>query len=511
MNFIYKSDGVIIYPGRHLIEIGNSQRRVRPKTFALLLLFLEKPTELLRKQDLLDHIWDDVTVDEQVLVQSISEIRRLFGRSTIIQTYPRKGYSWVSEVETHEYRDEEQLDGIKATSKNNAVLSQPILSLQHHLRKYRYFVTLLFLAIAFYVISNFIVDANLPGYPTTGVVIVLPIKNLITGNDHNWVPLGAMDHLIHSLISKDDIQVMEAEYVLNTMRHAHVPRFYKSDQVERIFDVSGASLIVESQLSGSVDDYHLEYKLRSKTDIKRGVIFDQTLNRVLGKLSQAIADQTGQTLKQTDDSAQNVFNNELMARAVEQLSIGELELAENLLKSLKQLEPNNLIAREFLVKILLKSKRFEQAKVEASAALQVAKASNSERSTKLYFLLAKTETKQGNYDDALLILKQAKLVAELNNDLLNQAYIGQERGYILQQQGDYELARLAYERALAFHGTIRCPVGVSLTHLQLVKMFSEQGEYNQAAEHFSKAKYLIETHQLDSLVSRLNSSELEKH
>ena len=72
---------------------------VRPKTFSLLLVFLQNPSLVLQKEFLLNQVWDDVCVEEQVLVQSIRELRQLFAPLVVIQTYPRKGYAWVFPVE----------------------------------------------------------------------------------------------------------------------------------------------------------------------------------------------------------------------------------------------------------------------------------------------------------------------------------------------------------------------------------------------------------------------------
>jgi DNA-binding winged helix-turn-helix (wHTH) protein len=91
LSYVYLSQGFKIYPHAQAIEQGDNRVQVRPKTFALLLLLLDKPREVLDKRFLLDNIWDDVKVEEQVLVQSVRELRQIFGSADIIQTYPRTG------------------------------------------------------------------------------------------------------------------------------------------------------------------------------------------------------------------------------------------------------------------------------------------------------------------------------------------------------------------------------------------------------------------------------------
>ena len=74
---------------------------------------------------------------------------------------------------------------------------------------------------------------------------------------------------------------MPAEYVLLLMQHTEMSRDYKETQVNQIFEASGASLVVETRVSGSVEDYRLDYKLRRKKDIKLGVVFDKTMEGAL--------------------------------------------------------------------------------------------------------------------------------------------------------------------------------------------------------------------------------------
>ena len=75
--------------------------KIRPKTFALLMLFLQHPFKVLSKQMLLDTIWDDVEVSEQVLFQTIRELRQFFVDVEVIKTHPRKGYAWIADVEEY--------------------------------------------------------------------------------------------------------------------------------------------------------------------------------------------------------------------------------------------------------------------------------------------------------------------------------------------------------------------------------------------------------------------------
>ncbi|RZA00437.1 MAG: tetratricopeptide repeat protein [Moraxellaceae bacterium] len=415
MSLTYQSQGFTIYPQRQLIARGDETIQVRSKTFALLLLLLERPGEVLSKSYLLASIWDDVKVEEPVLVQSVRELRQLFGNADVIQTYPRKGYAWSAEVEKLEHCPFEQPIPASSTrvSPSNKRYVLPTIVL----------VLGLMLCAAFYQVY-----ARSAAKPQTDVVVVMPVKSQLPGNDYNWVSLGVMDQIIHMLVSNKKVQVPPSEYVFQLMHYANLPRNYESDQAPKIFEVSGATLIVETQISGVIENFRMDYKLRSKNDLKRGVIFARDLSELVFKLGQAIADQTGQSLDMAERNAQQTFHNELMARGVEKLDQHEYEAAQKLFQSLIELDPGNLYAREQLIRSLLWPKQFAEAKAEIDKAMPQADKGNSETRARLYFYRAIAFKQQNDIDATLIALDKGLKIIQANgkrksNDHNNRSFI----------------------------------------------------------------------------------------
>lgn len=496
MSLIYHTQGFAIYPHRQVIVLGDETIQVRPKTFALLLLLLEKPREVLSKKFLLDSIWDDVSVEEQVLVQSIGELRKLLRNPEIIQTYPRKGYAWAADVAT-------QTELAAGNVPVPATATPVVIAAKASHRK----ITLGLLSVALLITLAALMfhrNSTATQIPTE-VVMVLPVKNQMQGNDHNWVALGGMDQLINLLAPDKNVQVMTTEYILQVMQYAHVPRVYDSEQVGQIFSVSGATLIVESQLSGTVENYRLDYKLRAKNSIKRGVIFDKDLNQAIHQLAEVVVSQTGQKLY-SDSNAQTAFGNELMVQAMEKLDQMQLEPAVSLFTSMIQLQPENLTARKKLIETLIKLKKFDQAKVEIDAALAQINADNSQEATKIYFLLAVLHLEQDSLDAALATFEKSDQLAQLSNNILYRSHIAFIRGDIYQKRGDLALAQTAYEQSMQLDNSIRCPIGVSISHIKLAKLWSLQGNPKRATEHYNAAKKLIDSNQLDDMQAELASA-----
>jgi tetratricopeptide (TPR) repeat protein len=254
----------------------------------------------------------------------------------------------------------------------------------------------------------------------------------------------------------------------------------------------------------------MDYKLRSKNDLKRGVIFATDLSELVFKLGQAIASQTGQSLDMAEKNAQQTFHNELMARGVEKLDQHEYEAAQKLFKSLIELDPGNLYAHEQLIRALLWSEQFNEAKAEIDKAMSQADNKNSQARARLYLYRAIAYKQQNDINATLIALDKADEAANQSDSVLVQAEISEIRARIYQQKGEFIQAQASYEQALKFNGVIRCAIGMSDTHIKLAQLLLDQGQKDKALVHYLQAKELIESHQLLDMRPYLDSLNLEK-
>src|SRR5713226_9562804 len=81
---------------------------LKPKLFDLLLLLVENSGHVLHKNELMDRIWPNTSVEENNLTVSIFALRKALGdchnNHSYIETVPRRGYRFVAKV--IEVRDE---------------------------------------------------------------------------------------------------------------------------------------------------------------------------------------------------------------------------------------------------------------------------------------------------------------------------------------------------------------------------------------------------------------------
>ena len=95
--------------GPFLIDVGERMLRrdgepvpLTPKAFDVLVALLEKPGQLISKEELLQKVWPDTFVEESNLAYNIFALRKALGdtaeNSRYIETVPKKGYRFRASV-----------------------------------------------------------------------------------------------------------------------------------------------------------------------------------------------------------------------------------------------------------------------------------------------------------------------------------------------------------------------------------------------------------------------------
>jgi DNA-binding winged helix-turn-helix (wHTH) protein len=92
----------LVQPQINTVEKGSRRWHLEPKVMQVLVHLALHPNEVLSKDKLIETIWRDTFVGDDVLIRCISEIRYVFGddpRSPfVIQTIPKAGYRLIAAV-----------------------------------------------------------------------------------------------------------------------------------------------------------------------------------------------------------------------------------------------------------------------------------------------------------------------------------------------------------------------------------------------------------------------------
>jgi DNA-binding winged helix-turn-helix (wHTH) protein len=98
----FRIDDWLIQPQINSVEKEGKTWHLEPKVMQVLVHLASHPNEVLSKDRLLEAVWHNTFVGDDVLVRCISEIRYVFGddpkSSRIIQTIPKGGYRLIAPV-----------------------------------------------------------------------------------------------------------------------------------------------------------------------------------------------------------------------------------------------------------------------------------------------------------------------------------------------------------------------------------------------------------------------------
>ncbi len=116
----------LVQPDRNRISGPDGDSQMEPRVMLVLLLLAKRPGEVWSRQALLDEIWKDSVVGEEILTRAISELRRAFkdkARDPLyIETIRNHGYRLI---ETPQPRHQEGVEQPEATPDSSAAPELP--------------------------------------------------------------------------------------------------------------------------------------------------------------------------------------------------------------------------------------------------------------------------------------------------------------------------------------------------------------------------------------------------
>ena len=462
----------------------DSCQNIRPKTLSLLLYFTQRAGKTISKQELLDNIWDDVNVDDGVVFQSVREIRQLFSDPKIIQNYPRKGYEFT--VQAHNLNQKNKISKTK-------------LAFLKYLLPSALIILIAILLFPLNVSEN--VDIK---YEQN--IVVLPIKNHVPYAENDWIYLGGMEQFIAKLKGlPDKIFVHQGTYIPRLMHIAGLERNFKSADVSKIFNTSGATVVVETEIHGNVSDYKLVYKFHLPNSVKQGVILDTSINGALTTLSNKLADFINYPLKVSKNMPLKEFSDALFAEAMISYE-SDWHTSISFFESYLALNPNSVIAMIYLSKLYLWDDRIEQATHLINKASTLTHG-NVQEVAYISLVKGRIAAKQKDWQQAMDLYQHAAKTIESHLDWFLKASIAEEQGLAYIEQNQLKKSLQSFNLALSFYQIIQSPIGINSTQLHLADVLFQQGNIDEAIRAYLKAKQDIQRLKLEFLYSMLNNYE----
>lgn len=275
----------IVRPSLNSISQNGTSTRVEPKVMGVLVCLASQPGDSVSKETILETVWPETFVSDDVLIRSVSELRRLFEDDArdprYIETIPKRGYRLVAPVTQDNGSDANTslpaADSRREPGKRNwkiAWLSVAGL------------VLLCGLLVGFNVgdLRGHIFGAN----PPIHSLAVLPLKNLSDDPSQKYFASGMTEELITDLSQISALKVISrtsSEVYENT--HKSLPEIARELNVDAVVEGSversGNRVRITAQLIYAPEDKNLWARS-----------YDRDLQDALavqGTLANAIADE----------------------------------------------------------------------------------------------------------------------------------------------------------------------------------------------------------------------------
>jgi len=95
---IYQFGECRFEPSERRLWLGAREIKLRPKLLDLLALFVQRPSQLLDKDELLRQLWPDAIVEENNLTVTVNGLRAALPSGDFIETVARRGYRFTADV-----------------------------------------------------------------------------------------------------------------------------------------------------------------------------------------------------------------------------------------------------------------------------------------------------------------------------------------------------------------------------------------------------------------------------
>jgi len=481
-----------------VVEFDGVNITLRPKTFELLAFLAKTPGEIVSKTQILESVWSDSVVEEQVVFQSINEIRKSINSPGIIKTFPKKGYAW----QCHDTRIISEQPGAKSGSSTTftpffkAMAIASILSV------------ILIAIFVFFLFekpkSGGEIENISPAIQTETNsqnisvkhegVLILPFNVSLLQKSEQWLRYGAMQGVIDRIRPLDGITLFLLEDVLDIVNRLS-PN--ERNDISNIFNKSGASIILETKISGVPGDYNIVFSIYTPRTVDTKSLNVKDINEAIHLLAQEFNQITSPTTSTNLRATDSKLQDSLIAKAIGLLEINDYESALAFLETAVASDKTNLYAHYLFSKVALTVGKFDLALKSSKSSLELNSARNSSRYyNRLLFIFASASLIQSHYDVAEKVLQEAAHESEKSKDWLYLSYAQSMLGKYHQYKNNYGDAKQYFESALKYQELLKCPMGIAQTNLDLAEFYIAQGMTDQAKANMQISESLIEEHHL---------------
>jgi len=226
----YRFGDIEVDLSRGCLLLNGEERHLRQQAFQVLVYLLERRERLVSKGELFEIVWKNTAVTDDVLVQCVTEIRRVIGddphRPRFIKTVPKTGYRFIGEVIEFPNTYTEEITRVEFEIEEEIEPPAPSLGIRYVLVRspkasYAAAATIasVFLLALYFVwpMTSKISNAAISAPDGKKAVAVLFFENQSKTVDFDWLREGLADMLAAGLSRSDKLTVLSREHLHSTL------------------------------------------------------------------------------------------------------------------------------------------------------------------------------------------------------------------------------------------------------------------------------------------------------
>jgi TolB-like protein/DNA-binding winged helix-turn-helix (wHTH) protein/Tfp pilus assembly protein PilF len=203
-----------VYPQQNLLKSPERARTLEPKVMDVLVFLAERQGEVVSRQQILDAVWREVVVGDEVVSRAVSLLRTELGddqnNPRYLKTISKRGYCLIADVILVSSNKPQQVQSVSDTSAS-ATAKNPTASITRRtMRKLSFtIVTVLALALAYFAYGIFLSqpesDQNAGNIGKS--IAVLPFVDMSADSDNEYFSDGLSEELLNLLTKIHEIRV----------------------------------------------------------------------------------------------------------------------------------------------------------------------------------------------------------------------------------------------------------------------------------------------------------------
>ncbi len=210
----FRIGGWDVYPQQNLLKSPEQTKTLEPKVMDVLVFLAERQGEVVSRQQILDAVWREVVVGDEVVSRAVSLLRTELGddqkNPRYLKTISKRGYCLIADVILVSSNEPQQLESVSDASAS-ATAENPTESITGRtMRKLSVtIVTVLALALAYFAYDSFLLQPESDhdaGYIGKSIA-VLPFVNMSADSDNEYFSDGLSEELLNLLTKIPELRV----------------------------------------------------------------------------------------------------------------------------------------------------------------------------------------------------------------------------------------------------------------------------------------------------------------